>query len=134
MNKKTVIPMLAGVLVITMIVVVIKRTAKTSPSAEGTNQAVPARTMVAVAPTPQTPRNYRKWSLPEPRAAVATPPAPPQSVELPGAEGQPATQGVTLQAGQVLATVNQIPITVADLVPVPAGEADVTLQRPEARV
>jgi hypothetical protein len=62
---------------------------------------------------------------------VATPPVPPQFVELSGAEGQPATQGVKLQAGQVLATVNQIPITVGDLVPAEAGQTDVTMDRAE---
>ena len=86
--------------------------------------------MVAGTTPSPAPKNYRKWSLPEPRAAVTTPPTAPQFIQVPATEGQPATQGVKL-AGQVLATVNQIPITVADLVPVPAGQADVTMDAAE---
>lgn len=130
MNKKTVVLVLAGVLAIGLIAV-IKRSAPTPPSPDGADQPTTTGPLVTGTTTPPAPKNYRKWSLPEPRAAVATPPTPPQFVQVPGAEGQPATQGVKLQAGQVLATVNQIPITVADLVPMPAGQADVTLDPAE---
>ncbi len=132
MNKKTVLLTLAGVLSVGLIaLLLINRTTSTPPSPDGTDQPATAQPLVTGTTPPPAPKNYRKWSLPEPRPAVTTPPVAPQFVEVPGAEGQAATPGVKLQAGQVLATVNQIPITVADLVAVEAGQADVTMDPAE---
>jgi len=129
MNKKVILA-LAAVLVVGLIVV-FKRTTSTPPSTGGADQPATTEPLVTKSTPPPPPKNYRKWSLPEPRPAVTTPPPPAQLVQVPGAAGQPTTPGVKLAAGQVLATVNQIPITVADLMPVAAGQADVTLDPEE---
>lgn len=132
MNKKTVALALAGVLAVGVAaLVMLNRTASISPAPD---QAAPATTTEPLATgtaPPPTAKAYRKWSLPGPRPAATTPPATPQLVELPGVEGRPAAQGVKIKADQVVATVNQIPITAADLVPVPASSADVTLDPAE---
>jgi len=125
MKKGIVFATLAGVLMVGLIG--IKLFGPTSPSPDETQRPTTVAPPVTGNNPPPVPKSYRKWSLPEPRAAVTTPPPPTQYVQVPGAEGQPASQGVKIQAGQVLATVNQIPITVADLIPVPAGQADVTM-------
>lgn len=134
MNSKKIILTLAGVLTVGLIVLlVVNRPAPAPSSSDRTGTGTPTTTNPSVTGTAPSPavREYRKWSLPKSRLAVSTPPATTQLVELPGADGQPATPGVKLQAGQVLATVNQIPITVADLMPMPAGQTDVTMDAAE---
>lgn len=124
---------LAGVLIVGLIAVV-KRSAPTPPPSDGAAQPTATGPLVTGTTPPPVPKNYRKWSLPEPRAAVTTPPAPPQFVLVPAVDGQPTAQAVKLRAGQILATVNQIPITVDDLLPMTAGQADVTLDPAEYEV
>lgn len=132
MNKKTVVVTLAGLLSAGMIAfVMVKRTASPPASPDQAGPPPTTEPLVTGIAAPPAAREYRKWSLPEPRAAVAAPSPPPQFVQVPGAAGQPATPGVKLRAGQVVATVNQIPITVADLVAVPADSADVTMEPAE---
>jgi hypothetical protein len=126
MKKRTIFATVAGVLMVGLIAG-IKLIGPTSLSPDGAGGPTAAKPLVTGNNPSPVPKSYRKWLLPEPRAAVTTPPPPPQFVQVPGAEGQPTSQGVKIQPGQVLATVNQIPITVAELIPVQDGQADVTM-------
>jgi hypothetical protein len=128
MNKRIVILVLAGLLAVGAVALLVVNL-NTGPSPEPSTGTTGEVTKPRVATVEQ-----RLWALPPARAATKLVPVPPDLVEIKDDQDSVTGQGVRLTAGRVLATVNQIPLTLADMVPVTAGQMEVVMEAEEYEI
>jgi hypothetical protein len=124
MNKRVVISILLGVLAVGVVVMLVVENLTTKPIPEAEEPVV--ATTKESKPREVT-TEHRLWALPAARTATKETPEPPDLVDIKDEQGAVTGQGVRLRPGIVLATVNQIPLTLADLVPVTRGQGEVVM-------
>jgi hypothetical protein len=120
MNKKTLVWIVAAGIIAVAAFWLLRR-----PSAPSARGPTPAQVVAPPAPVaPETPAPLPAPAAPAPTsaAAAATVPAAPRVDTIVAKEGAEPIQVVRVHADQVLATVNSIPITLKDLVPLPPGD------------
>lgn len=122
MNKRIIFLIVAGVIAVGAVVVLvaINRSAPVMTEVESPATG-PSKAGVA------KPATVQLWALPPAREATKLAPMPPEMVYMKDEEGSVTGQGVRLVAGKVLATVNRIPLTMADLMPLGGGQMEVTM-------
>jgi hypothetical protein len=123
MNKRVIVSLAAGVIGLGVVVLLVVN--RTGPVSE------PAPKPVEKFPVTRRTPSYQTWSLPAPRTVTKESPVVPSVVDMKDDQGAVTGQGVRLQVGDVLATVNRIPVTLADLVAVKAGQGDVVMDKAE---
>lgn len=120
MNKQRVVLIAAAVIIVIAAVWFLRR-----PSAPSAQAPKPARVVEPPAPVaPETPAPVPAPAAPAPAAAATAPtvPAGPRLEMIVPKEGAEPIQVVRVRADQVLAMVNNIPITLKDLVPLTPGD------------
>jgi hypothetical protein len=131
MKQLRLIVLTAAALVVAAVVLlmIINRPGPAEPE-PATPSAAPVTPGPAIGPTTPAPQPATVWLPPLP-APVTDAPVAPERIELESMEGAPPIPAVRIAVGQILATVNLLPITAADLVAVPPGQAEIELAADE---
>jgi hypothetical protein len=123
MNKRLILSIAVAVLGLSAVVLLVvnwTRSSRESDQKPGKDFTVERRTP-----------SYQTWSLPPPRTVTKEAPSAPPVVDMKDDQGAVTGQGVRLRAGDILATVNRIPVTLADLVAVKGGQGEIVMDKAE---